>query len=347
MQKLIYILPEYNLKTDTHFYYNYELLERIRGRVKLFLIVERGSRPKGFYGYRQIFRWAPLRGLELFVLIGVLRLCGYKTTWTHYSFFGAILAPFFTKSFYWNCGMPWLYTRGRTEEYFFQLALRRSMLVTGTEGMKSMYTSKYHLKQKKAYVLPNWINIQRFEHWRGRREEARHKLGIARSAKVVLFIHHLSKRKGANMLMPTAQYFDNDTDVLFLVAGQGPLEAAIHGGNIRKEGAVPQADIPLYLAAADVFFMPSEEEGFPHVLLEAMAMELPIVASDVGGVSEIVPPEAKEYVLPQNATAFAEKIQFLLDDPARARVVAQAGKRWVEKFSIEKIQENFLELIGR
>src|SRR3989344_3490217 len=284
--KLVYILPEYRDDIATHFYHNVELLERALDNLDIFLIIEKGRLPKSINGgYVQYFRFWPMRFLELALVFAYLRARGFNTVWTHYSFLGSVLGSyFFTKSFYWNCGMPWLYRRGAFEEYFFRLALRRSLLVTGTEGMKKQYVERYSLKAGRVFVLPNWINLVRYEAWLGRKEEARAKLGLAQDAQIVLFLHRLSKRKGADLIEPVAKAFADNTKMLFLVAGSGPLEGHINGGNIKLVGNIAQLYVPMYFAAADVFFMPSEEEGFPHVVLEAMAMGVPIVASDVGGV---------------------------------------------------------------
>lgn len=346
MQKLVYILPEYREDIGTHFFYNVELLRRARNALDIYLIIERGERPKDFTrAYLQRFHFFPLRALELLCVLLVLRVKGYKKFWTHYSFFGGVLTPLFGKSFYWNCGMPWLYRRGAVEEYFFRLALRRSILVTGTEGMKRQYATHYDLREERIRVLPNGINLARYEVWRGRKGEARAKLGLAHDAKVVLFLHRLSKRKGADMIMPVAKQFENDPNILFLVAGTRPLENMIQGNNIKLVGEVSQRDVPMYFAVADVFFMPSEEEGFPHVILEAMAMGVPIVASDVGGVREIVPETLRDFIIPQDTKLFAEKIKILLD-VKHPNPISEQEREWVNRYDLNSVGQQFLKVIS-
>lgn len=345
-QKLVYILPEYRENTATHLQHNYEFLLRANEDFDIFLFIEKGEKPKNIQTvYRAKFRFMPLRVIELFCFLAVARMRGYKTFWTHYSFFGAILAPFFGRSFYWNCGMTWLYKRGRIEEYFFRLALRRSILVTGTEGMKRQYISHYKLVADRVEVMPNWILLSRFTEWSKKRAEARVKLSIASDTRVVLFVHRLSKRKGADFIMPVAKEFIHNDKVLFLVVGSGPLEREIKGINIRAVGEVSGQDIAMYFAAADVFFMPSEEEGFPHVLLEAMAVGVPIVVSDVGGVREIMPPELQEYIVKQDKEKFKTLIEKLLGDQKRWEQISQIEQQWVTRYSIEEILNIFKEIV--
>ena len=346
-QKLVYILPEYRDNIATHFYHNVELLEVASKTLDIFLIVEKGDFPNtGIRGYRQQFRFLPLRVLELIGILSLLRIRGYRTIWTHYSFFGSIFGSLiFKKSFYWNCGMPWLYTRGMFEEYFFRLALRRSSLVTGTEGMKREYIERYHLNPERVHVLSNWINLARYEVWRGRKNEARAKLGLAQDAKVVLFLHRLSKRKGADFIEPVAKAFAGNTKVLFLVAGSGPLSGSIIGKNTKLAGEISQKDVPMYFAAADIFFMPSEEEGFPHVVLEAMALGVPIVSSDVGGVKEFIAPMLLPFVVKQNTDLFVQKITTLLADVSLVEKISQEEQEQASRFALKNICEKFISLV--
>ncbi len=347
-KKIAYLLPEYRENIGTHFYHNYEFLLYAQKELDIYLIIERGEKPKGFDRvYLQRFHFFPLRAIELFFVFLVVRMRGYTIFWTHYSFFGAIVAPMFGKSFYWNCGMPWLYRRGAVEEYFFRLALRRSLLVTGTDGMKKEYTERYNLALQRVFVLPNWINTGRFAEWRTRRQVARKRLDIEPDAKVVLFLHHLSKRKGADLIVPVAAGFEQNKDILFLVAGVGPLGDRISKKNIKLVGEIPQHDVPMYMAAADIFFMPSEEEGFPHVVLEAMAIGVPIVASDVGGVREIVPPGVQKFVTRQDIQEFQKNIATLLEDGDMRKTLADEELSWVERYDIEKVEKQFMALVEK
>lgn len=344
--KLVYILPEFRRDIATHFYQKVEMLERVGSEFDLFLIVERGEAPEGFANvYVQYFRWVPLRAVELFAILLALRISGYRRFWTHYSFIAGNLTPLFGKSFYWNCGMPWLYTRGKIEEFFFRRAMRKNILVTGTEGMKALYIKEYKLNTDRVRVVPNGINLERYIPWRDKRDEARAQLGITSEQRVVLFVHHLSRRKGAHRIKPIAERFADDRSVVFIVAGSGPLAGEIVGGNIRRVGDVPQDVMPRYMAAADVFLMPSEEEGFPNVLLEAMAIGVPIVASDVGGVREIVPKSTQDFVISGDNDAFAQKIKLLFNDTALASHMSEEEKARITRYDISEVVKVFITLV--
>ena len=91
--------------------------------------------------------------------------------------------------------------------------------------------------------------------------------------------------------------------------------------------------------------MPSEEEGMPNALLEAMAAGVPFVASDVAAVREMTPPGAEEFVLPSGDThAFADKIKKLLQDEELRKRISLEEQQWVKQYDVSVIAPRYLEL---
>ncbi|MDO8500073.1 MAG: glycosyltransferase family 4 protein [bacterium] len=360
--KICYIVPSYDSGTGSHFFYLYELLERASSTLDIFVVAEKGVAPSQkppFGFYLQRFARQPLRGLELFFVLCCKRFAGYKFFYAHYSFGGAVFSRAVTcifggLNFYWNCGMPWLYKRGRFEEALFRFALKHSVFVTGTAGIRDAYQSRYGLKEEDTRVMPNWIDVRRFADKTGREELRRH-FGIAEGGKVVLFVHRLSRRKGSHQILPVAgRVAKSVPDVIFLIIGLGPEEESLEleirnwklENYVRMIGEISNKNIPEYFHAADVFFMPSEEEGFPHVLLEAQASGTPYVASDVGGVKEITPPELSDCVVdPLDTELFAECIIGLLGrGQLEIESIGNAEKKWVMKYDIEVALPKFISL---
>jgi glycosyltransferase involved in cell wall biosynthesis len=124
------------------------------------------------------------------------------------------------------------------------------------------------------------------------------------------------------------------------VIGEGPLHdslaAQIDGarlsGHVQLCGAKPQRDIVERLAAADVFVLPCTTElgggmdNLPTVIMEAMAAGLPVVATPVAGVPEMVQPGVTGELVPDsNPAALADAIATLLADPTRARAMGARG----------------------
>jgi glycosyltransferase involved in cell wall biosynthesis len=107
-----------------------------------------------------------------------------------------------------------------------------------------------------------------------------------------------------------------------------------------------RADIPELLRAIDLFVLPSIAEGISNTILEAMVSGLPVVATYVGGNSELVVEGETGMLVPSSdPVAMAEAIQSYLKDPEKLARHGQTGrKRAVEHFSIEKMVEGYLSL---
>jgi glycosyltransferase involved in cell wall biosynthesis len=128
-----------------------------------------------------------------------------------------------------------------------------------------------------------------------------------------------------------------------VILGDGPLMSALRGrasalgldGRVRFAGHVP--DVRPYLRAMDVFVLPSYAEGLPMALLEAMAAALPVVATAVGGVPEVVRDGGEGLLVPPGApAALAGALLRLVADPdSRAAMGARGRARVAEAFSIE------------
>jgi glycosyltransferase involved in cell wall biosynthesis len=109
------------------------------------------------------------------------------------------------------------------------------------------------------------------------------------------------------------------------------------GDRVHFPGIV--ADVRAWLACCDVFVTPSSREGLPTVLLEAMAMGRPVVASRVGGIPEIVIDGESGLLVPASAPEIlAQAIDSLLRDPARGMRMGQAGQaRVVAQFGLAEM----------
>jgi glycosyltransferase involved in cell wall biosynthesis len=134
------------------------------------------------------------------------------------------------------------------------------------------------------------------------------------------------------------------------IAGDGPDRAAVEA---ELAGAAEllgeRSDVPELLAAADVFVLPSRSEGLPLSVIEAMAAGLPVVASRVGGVPELVAGgETGMLVPPGDPEALAAALRALLDDAERRRALGAAGRRRAEAhFDLPAFRAAHVELYER
>jgi glycosyltransferase involved in cell wall biosynthesis len=359
--KLCYVIPEYNSEAHTHFAYLTPFIRALSETFDIWLVVERGTAPPDMGTVRVSvarMRIPLLRLINIKFLLFWARVSGYKDFYVHYSFFSAYVASVIARVtggrvFYWNCGEPWKYKRN-----FFREAFERTVyslvtyLVTGTEGMKQAYAKHYGLSLEKIKVMPNWVDISNIKSQIANlsTKDIKKELNISKDTKIILFAHRLSKRKGAHYLPEIIKALQNE-NVVLLIAGDGPEKENIQlqitnypaspaGGQLQNRvqflGWVPQKDTAQYFAIADVFILPSEEEGFPHVILESMAYGVPSVAFNVGGVKEIILPELLTYVVAPGDTAeFIRKVNTLLDISLEKRNSLQARMNaWIRKYDL-------------
>lgn len=377
--KLCYILPKYDLNTEEHFYHNYQFLEELAKEVEIFLFVERCIGKPEFknipWVYKQRFiRFVPFRMVEIALLMTYLRIKGVERFYVHYSYFGALVGSCLCKLtggkvYYWHCvsviyKTKWgLNLQDLLHKIKAEIPLKLTLkmvdhLVTGTQSLGDFYHQTFGISKKKIIILPNEVDLNRFNPGNYDRKQMRERLGIGEDERVVLFVHRIAERKGAHHIPEIVRQVGNAIPyVKFIIAGEGPYFETLKkrissdglGSRVRFLGWVPNRRIMELYVAADVFMMPSEEEGFPRVLIESMAMRVPFVATDVGGVRDICLNGQNEFIVPvKDNYSFANKMIYLLESPQICETLKNEGLKNVQKFSTERVKERFLlEVVGK
>jgi glycosyltransferase involved in cell wall biosynthesis len=256
---------------------------------------------------------------------------------------------------YWNCGLPWEYSRSFHREFFERAVyLMVSYVVTGTEGLADRYAEEYALPRKKVLVMPNWIDTEETARivYAKNEHDVRETYGVP-NGPYVLFAHRLSERKGAQYIPEIYSLMPASTALV--VAGDGPLRTRIkkqsvkEGGrdNIVFTGWVPHDDVLRLMKYAAAFIMPSDEEGFPHVVLEAMALGTQFVATSVGGVPEIVPRGIEGDLVPKgDMEKFNDELGRVLFMTEEMReMFGRETAAWVEQYDVKLVAKRFEELI--
>ncbi|WP_262178045.1 glycosyltransferase family 4 protein [Haloarcula laminariae] len=167
-----------------------------------------------------------------------------------------------------------------------------------------------------------------------RREKLRRELGIDPGTKLLLYVGRFEKEKGVKELAAALDRLDRD-DVTVAAVGHG---GALRWWFLDRLGELshpahayweldPIAVRRLHVAA-DLLVLPSHFEARPTVIYEAMAAETPVLASNVGGIPEmVVDGETGVLVPPHDAQKLSETLDYLLDDPERLRAMGAAGHR--------------------
>jgi glycosyltransferase involved in cell wall biosynthesis len=370
--RLLYLLPRYDADSPEHFYHLYDFLKKLHGRIPLEVVVERasGALPADFPMRLLRIRFPIFRLTEEFFVFLAARLRGIRDFYIHYSYTGAIAASivvrlFGGRAFYWSCSLYEEFPPTRKASWNNRLRHAANLwlletsvrwcthLVTGTPRVAEYYVRHAGIPAGKIRLLPNFVDPERFR--AVSRAEARKQLRLDPDRKVVLFLHRVAQRKGAQYLPDiAAQVLRDAGTVTFLVAGGGPYLEELRR-RVREEhldesfdfrGWVPNREAPLYYRAADLYLMPSEEEGFPRVLLEAMAADCPFLAFDIGGVRDVIAPEQVACVIPAGGvSAIAAACAAALRDPARLEAWRRAGRERVERFSEDRVLAAFVRML--
>lgn len=169
--------------------------------------------------------------------------------------------------------------------------------------------------------------------------DVRQQLGIERSAFVFCFVGRVVRDKGINELVHAFNRLSayNDSVHLILV---GPSEddldpitdetKSIISGNIRVHAVGRQADVRPYLAASNAFVLPSYREGVGMVLLEANAMDVPCIASDITGCRDVVEPMVNGELIPsKDEMALYEKMKEWTEHPKKVGMMARKCRDYV------------------
>jgi glycosyltransferase involved in cell wall biosynthesis len=181
------------------------------------------------------------------------------------------------------------------------------------------------------------------------------RLGISGTERIVLAIGRLSKEKAYPDLvaaMAELRRLHPELPVRLIILGEGPerptIEAAIRSAGLERGVSLPghMRDVSPYYEVADVFAISSLSEGSPNVLLEAMATGVPVVASAVGGIPEIVTDQQQALLVrPRDPRALADALVRILTNQHLAQALSQAARSLVAtRFAPEQRARALIEL---
>lgn len=208
---------------------------------------------------------------------------------------------------------------------------RASHLVAVSATTRQEFIDHYKVDPARITVIYIGIDIRRFEKLLTR-EEARRHLKLPNDKPVLLYVGFSTPRKGLEYLAKALQKIQ--PQALLIIVGKWETRyynrfigaLGDERSRIIISGYVPDADLPLYYAAADVFVLPSLLEGFGIPLAEAMAAGLPVVTTTGGAAGEIVG-DGGLVVPPANSDALAWAIDRVLSDHDLAHQLSQAGRQ--------------------
>ncbi len=191
--------------------------------------------------------------------------------------------------------------------------------------------------RRRIVLVPNVIQAERFRALADEPAAVRSRLGLPPEAPVISLIGRLTPQKGVDdFLLAARRIHEAHPDARFLVAGHGSERERLESeaAALRLSDALRflgyRADVASLMAASDLLLMPSHDEGLPVVLLEAMAMALPVVATRVGGIPDLLRDgETGLLVDAGEPDDLASEALGLLADRPAAEAMGRAAQRFV------------------
>lgn len=202
-------------------------------------------------------------------------------------------------------------------------------------GIAEHLVNRWGYRMSRVTILPNGVDMRRFSGPDPElRARARQRLGFGDDVFLVGSAGRLETQKGfAHLVLAAARLTHHHPSLHVVIAGEGSLAGALRetatacglGGRLRLAG--PTAEMPEFLAALDLFVLPSLWEGMPLSLLEAMAMGVPSVATSTPGAIEILagPERVGDTVPPRDVDALALSIAGHAQNRARSQAIGRAG----------------------
>jgi len=212
-----------------------------------------------------------------------------------------------------------------------------------SEAVARFSSREAGLPADKLVVIPNGIDLSKCPAVEAADRGA---LGLPTGCRMVTYVGRLEHQKGVDWLLETApSWLELLPDCQLLIVGEGPQRPRLErlcreqGIEHRVRFAGWRANVPEILAASELLVLPSRWEGMPNAVLQAMASRLPVLATDVEGVRELLGPEADAQIAPfGDIAAWTRRIVDLLSDPRRAAELGGKNRLRAEKeFSLERM----------
>ena len=228
----------------------------------------------------------------------------------------------------------------RLERNAFEAA---DICVVPTARDRDRVVEKHSIPKKKIRVVPNYVDVNSFRPFREAREILFDLVFVGRSGlqkNLLSLLEALAKLKRRNKKVRLLMIGNCSSDSkLIEIAEDKQL-------SVEFIGNVPNNQLPNYLNQATAFIIPSNYEGHPKALLEAMSCALPCIGADVEGIRDEIKHKETGYLCSTDSESIADAIQKLLADKSLQHEMGGNARRYIEEnYSLERVLEMELDVI--
>jgi len=240
---------------------------------------------------------------------------------------------------------PYTYTSLALESHIIRHTRR---IITVSESLKDDLVRSYGISRDRITVIPLGVDMERFKPDPDKRNEIRKALGIRREETVAIFVGHYFESKGLEAILDAIEPLSS---VRLIVIGNDlnlprfrkRVEASGFGNRVIFTGSLGQG-IEHYYAAADMFVLPSESEGFCVAAIEAAACALPLIVTPVGELPAFVEDGVTGYLVGRNPTEIRERIAHLATQPTIRLEMGMKARERARHYSWQNVKEATLEV---
>ena len=369
-KKLIYILNYVHQSDSQHFVHVMRLLKELECRCQwdVKLLSEKGGEgTKIVHGKEVTYLSENGKYRRIYALVTQLiklRKRGYRTIFVRISQPAALTSAIMArvlkmKVVFWQSGTvhDWDSKNKGIKNIFNKIIVGSIVklvdrFATGPESMLDYYKATLDVPSNKLMLLYNDIDVMRFVPSSKVHNQEKIRL---------LIVHRFSPVRQTTIYMPAIIEILNaecarGISFELTMIGEGPeieelkeqAKKAISGVNINFLGATPNNTIQKHYKTADLFLMPSYREGFPRVIIEAMAMGLPIVATDAGGTKDIVGANQLKYIVPRDdPEAFARRVVELVSNQEMREKISQENIIHVQRYATPLVADMYDRELSR
>jgi len=227
-------------------------------------------------------------------------------------------------------------------------------VIVCSESMKNEICGHFNLPLDKVDVIPNAIDVTKYQ-TSVDRGSVRQRYGVGYGEKLILCVGRLVPQKGIEyFIRAIPSIAKRYPEAKFIIVGEGwsrdileaEARASGHGGKIQFTGFASDQEVINLMTSADVLVVPSVYEPFGIVALEGMASGVPVVASKVGGLSEVIEHDRTGlFVYPKSPESIAWGIDRILSDPDHAKWLTENAKEKLHKaYSWEAVAMKTVEV---
>lgn len=238
----------------------------------------------------------------------------------------------------WWCGS----LRNKIAAWIYKLSTH---VIVNSKSIRDLLVDRDRVRREKIKVIYNGIDTDRFSE--AISNQNANLSSIRRDSVLVAVVANMySPLKGHSCLIAAAKDLCRDfPQVRFVLIGDGverlKLEQSVEEMALQKQVLFlgSREDVPELLASCDLFVLPSESEGLPNAVLEAMAAGLPVIATSVGGVPEVIEHEVTGLLVPAGEPAALSKaiLRLLRDEGLRHRLGRAGRERVARDFSFDRV----------